>query len=149
MHFFIPQSFLLTIFSPLKVLIVQWWFNIKNTKIAQTARCTSYYRRIKTTFHAIWRRSSFNSTSAVGKNAKITFAEECILIEMVARTHGFQNHYWIVNVTFLQIVWNLTTSQIIKNLMRFFFFIETVWKEMSKMINCTAQNKWTGDEIGS
>ena len=133
MHFFIPQSFLLTIFSPLKVLIVQWWFNIKNTKIAQTARCTSYYRRIKTTFHAIWRRSSFNSTSAVGKNAKITFAEECILIEMVAMTHWFQNHYWIVNVIFLQIVWNLTTSQIIKNLMCF-FLLKQFEKKCSKWL---------------
>ena len=118
MHFFIPHSFLLRLFSSFKVLIVQCWFSIKNTKKVQTTLCTSYYRRINTTFHAIWRRSPFNSTSPVGKNTKITFAEECIVIEIVARTHWFQNHYWRVNVIFVQIVSNLTTSQI----MFFFFF---------------------------
>ena len=95
--FFIPHSFLLTLFSSLKILIVQWWFSIKKTKNAQTTLCTSYLRRINTMFHAIW-RSSFNTTSPVGKNTKITFVEECIFIKMVARADWFQNHYWIVNV---------------------------------------------------
>ena len=29
-----------------------------------------------------------------------------------------------------------------------FFFIEAVWKEMFKMINCRVQNKSTGQKIG-
>ena len=85
-------------------------------------------------FHATWRRSSFNSTSPVGKNTKITFVEECIFIEMIARTHWFQNHYWIVNVIFLQIVWNLTTSQIITNLVFCFFLLKQLEKKWSKWL---------------
>ena len=103
----------------------------KNTKNAQTTLCTSYYRRINTTFHAIWRRRLFNSTSPVGKNTKITFAEECIFIEMVARTHWFQNHYWRVNVIFVQIVWNLTTSQIMFLL---FFLLRQFEKKCSEWL---------------
>ena len=83
--------------------------------------------------HKIWRRS-FNSTSPVGKNTKITFVEECIFIEIVARTHWFQNHYWIVNIIFLQFMWNLTTSQIITNLKFLFFLLKQFEKKCSKWL---------------
>ena len=127
MHFFIPHSFLLTLSSSLKILIVQWWFSIKKTKNAQTTLCTSYLRQINTMFHAIW-RSSFNTTSPVGKNTKITFVEECIFIKMVARTDWFQNHHWIVNVICFKLC---GTSQLTNN-NKFNVFVFLLLKQFEK-----------------
>ena len=69
-----------------------------------------------------WNGSQDSRISESLLNSECHFPSNCV------EPHNFTNH---------------------KKFNAFFFFIETVWKEMSKMINCTAQNKWTGDEIGS